>query len=157
MRMTIIPKDNAIVIDGLGLDVDCSSLDPRIHAIQWDGEAGVGSVEWINDPLFPDEWKSNDLFIDLAPYQSLIDAWEYRRDNPPPPPPPNPEYLRVMDAQIRLSALRDDPDRMELLQVLLSDDPIAIRQYVDFNITDIHSAKQFLAKLTLLVAGGIRR
>ena len=35
MRLTIIRSDNMVYVDGEPLTVDCSSLDPSIHAIQW--------------------------------------------------------------------------------------------------------------------------
>jgi hypothetical protein len=36
MRVTIIPQDGLVSIDGVGFDkLDLSSLDPTIHAVQW--------------------------------------------------------------------------------------------------------------------------
>jgi hypothetical protein len=36
MRITVIPSDNCVVIDGIGYnEIDLSSLDSSIHAIQW--------------------------------------------------------------------------------------------------------------------------
>ena len=36
MRITVIPSDKRVVIDGVGYNkIDLSSLDSSIHAIQW--------------------------------------------------------------------------------------------------------------------------
>lgn len=45
MRLTIIPNDNMVIIDGVGAIVDLSHLPATVHAIQWDGSAG--EVEYV--------------------------------------------------------------------------------------------------------------
>jgi hypothetical protein len=36
MRVTIIPSDGLVSIDGEGFsDIDLSSIDPSVHAVQW--------------------------------------------------------------------------------------------------------------------------
>ena len=44
-KLTIIPEDNMVVIDGEGLIVDVV-VDADIHAIQWDEETQVGTIEY---------------------------------------------------------------------------------------------------------------
>ena len=44
-KLTIVPEDNMVVIDGEGLILDVVA-DADIHAIQWDEEAQVGTIEY---------------------------------------------------------------------------------------------------------------
>lgn len=45
MRITIIPSDSRVAINGVGYDgINLSSIDPSIHAVQWydtDGEVEI--------------------------------------------------------------------------------------------------------------------
>ena len=36
-RVTIVPSDNIVIVDGVSAVVDCSHVPPFVHAIQWDG------------------------------------------------------------------------------------------------------------------------
>ena len=64
-KLTIIPEDNMVVIDGEGLIVDVV-VDADIHAIQWDDETQEGTIEYKSDKdttvIGTDE---------IAPYLSL--------------------------------------------------------------------------------------
>lgn len=46
MRITILPPDGNMGIDGEFYPVDLSDIDPAIHAVQWDDAAGEGHVEF---------------------------------------------------------------------------------------------------------------
>ena len=72
--VTIIRADNVVYIDGRPRAVDCSSLDPAIHAIQWNSETERGSIEFVDaDPT--DGFKEpNQAITSVADYQQLIDA-----------------------------------------------------------------------------------
>lgn len=53
MRVTVIPEDQTIIVDGEALKF-AFLADPHIHAIQWYGDHGtiekkVGGAEWFND------------------------------------------------------------------------------------------------------------
>jgi hypothetical protein len=72
MNATIVRPDNIVVVDGLGLAVDCSDLDPVISVVQWGGTAG--HIEYVNPP-YASEFKTNTLINDFAPYQKYVDAW----------------------------------------------------------------------------------
>jgi hypothetical protein len=72
MRVTIIPADNQVYVDGKCRTVDCSALPPDIHAIQWDGTRG--HVEFRNGSS-PEDFRPNRVITDFAPFQNLIDAW----------------------------------------------------------------------------------
>jgi hypothetical protein len=71
MRLTIIKQDNAVYIDGVAREIDCSSLDASFHALQWDGTSG--EVEVCN-PVTK-KLVRNDVIDSIAPYQSFVDAW----------------------------------------------------------------------------------
>ena len=47
-RLTIVPEDNMVVVDGEGISiaVDC---DPDIHALQWNDEKQVGEIEYTDE------------------------------------------------------------------------------------------------------------
>lgn len=86
-RMTIIPIDKFVSIDGVGkspLEFDCAE---NIHAFQWYGE--FGEIEYKayfdGEKLVKPE---NETVISYAQFQSAIDAWE---NYVPPPAPPLPE------------------------------------------------------------------
>lgn len=72
-RITIIPDDNAVYVDGEARTVDCSGIAADVQAVQWFPEKGEGWVErrddmgriWGNQPL-----KSFDA------YQHYVQAWE---------------------------------------------------------------------------------
>jgi len=72
MSETIVRPDNIVVVDGVGLTVDCSGLDPAISVIQWDGAAG--HIEYVNPPN-ASEFKANTPIDDFEPYQKYVDAW----------------------------------------------------------------------------------
>lgn len=71
MRVTIVPGDNLVVIDGVGASVDCSELPLFFHAIHWDGLRG--EIE-----LKPDERgirHGNIRIASIEPWEFLIDRW----------------------------------------------------------------------------------
>ena len=86
-RVTIVPADSLVIVDGRGLHVDCSSLAPDIHAIQWDGLTG-----WVehNDG-------TPNTQVSQAEYDALIAlalaAWESARAAADAPPEPTPEEI----------------------------------------------------------------
>jgi len=53
MRVTIIPSDKAVYLDGEALflaNFAALAVPAAIHAVQWDSDAGVGHVEWTQAP-----------------------------------------------------------------------------------------------------------
>tara|TARA_B110000467_G_scaffold80268_1_gene72582 strand:+ start:541 stop:984 length:444 start_codon:yes stop_codon:yes gene_type:complete len=44
-KLTIVPEDNMVVVDGEALVIDVV-VDADIHAIQWDEETQVGTIEY---------------------------------------------------------------------------------------------------------------
>ncbi len=67
MRVTIIRNDNMVYVDGNPRVVDCSSLAPEVHAVQWYDTWGELEIN-ING------CHSNTQIKDMSPFQALIDA-----------------------------------------------------------------------------------
>lgn len=77
MRLTIIPFDGFVSVDGLGFSgLDLSSFDPSIHAIQWYGE--FGEIE-IKNPV-TGKMVENREITSIEEYQSAIAAWQAAKD-----------------------------------------------------------------------------
>lgn len=86
-RMTIIPADKIVWIDGVERRELEFSIEPHIHAVQWNGE--YGEIEFAsrfdgNSIVKP----ANEFFTDPSRFQSAIDAW-YAWVPPEPLPIPN--------------------------------------------------------------------
>ena len=72
MRVTIVPVDGLVNIDGLRyLGLDLSFIPNNVHAVQWYDT--YGEVE-IKDPV-TGKMISNDDINSLDSYQPAIDAW----------------------------------------------------------------------------------
>jgi hypothetical protein len=70
MRVSIIVKDNTVVVDGQAVfHVDLSAIPSNIHAIQWYGLDG--EVEIINHRGHHVE---NREITDFSPYQQYVDT-----------------------------------------------------------------------------------
>jgi hypothetical protein len=73
MRVTIIPTDGFVSVDGAGYgDLDLSSIDPSVHAVQWWGEAG--EVEVKNPST--GKMVENRGITSLDDFQVALDAWQ---------------------------------------------------------------------------------
>lgn len=84
MRVTIVPSDNFMQIDGRTIWIDLSDIPTNIHAVQWDGVSG--HVEYTNS--------QNVVLQNLSAFQTWIDRWTAARDiEDAPPPPKTPEQL----------------------------------------------------------------
>ncbi len=66
MKVSIIPSDKTIIVDGQALTFDYD-IDPTIHAIQWDGDSG--EIEY-NDGI------ANEQFTDSTLVDTLVSAYE---------------------------------------------------------------------------------
>ena len=73
MIISIIKNDNTVILDGLGYDnLDLSSLDSNIHAIQFNTETNKGHIEFNDGSL-------NKEITSISDYQSIIDAHELQK------------------------------------------------------------------------------
>ena len=67
MKVSIIPSDKTIIVDGQSLTFDYD-IDPTIHALQWDGDSG--EIEYNDDGI------ANEQFTDSTLVDTLVSAYE---------------------------------------------------------------------------------
>lgn len=73
---SIIPEDRVVVIDGqIAQNVDMSGIPPNVHAIQWDGLRGLGTIEYNVDPE-TGELPPPGSFVDAAQYATQVASAE---------------------------------------------------------------------------------
>jgi hypothetical protein len=77
MRLTIIPSDGFVAVNGLGFSgLDLSSFDSSIHAIQWYGE--FGEME-IKNPITGKMIENREI-TSIEEFQGAINAWQTAKD-----------------------------------------------------------------------------
>jgi hypothetical protein len=75
MRVTIIPSDGFVSIDGEGFSgLDLSFMATDIHAVQWYGTDGELERKDNRGKIV-----ANEIFTDISPYQAAIDAWNTKK------------------------------------------------------------------------------
>lgn len=76
MKITIIPQDGVVSIDGVSRSgIDLSSIDPSFHAIQWFGEDGEIEIKNARDKHIENrEITSFDEFAFVIPLWEAADA-----------------------------------------------------------------------------------
>ena len=73
MRLTIIPIDGSISIDGEGFGgLDLSFMDASVHAVQWYGTHG--EIE-VKDPV-TGRMVANEVITSIDAFQPAIDVWQ---------------------------------------------------------------------------------
>jgi hypothetical protein len=76
MRLTIIPSDNFVLVDGVARTVDCSAIPANVHAVQWNGTSGEVEYKTLTcDHCGVRSRKANDAITSIEPYQKIVDAW----------------------------------------------------------------------------------
>lgn len=74
MRVSILPRDGVVSIDGETFsELDLSSMDPNIHAVQWYDTAG--EVEWKEPHPYKLLIVENEPITSLDAFQGALDAW----------------------------------------------------------------------------------
>lgn len=74
MKMTIIPEDGVVVIDGKAYNkIDLSWIDPSYHAVQWYGDQGEIEIYANGKPV------ENRPITSITEFQRAIDAWNKRK------------------------------------------------------------------------------
>lgn len=81
MRVTIVPSDSVVIIDGVAKNPIDLSFMADIHAVQWYGT--WGEVERVGT----DYQHSNERIESIAPYQKAIDLWNNWVEPAPKPWP----------------------------------------------------------------------
>lgn len=73
MRVTIIPVDGFVSVDGVGFDgFDLSFIDVSVHAVQW--YETHGEIE-VKDPV-TGRMVANEVITSINNFQPAIDAWQ---------------------------------------------------------------------------------
>lgn len=92
-RVTIIREDNVVSVDGVFRPVNLGDMDPGIHAVQWDGQAG-----WVeyNDGRGVETLNSIGIFLPILDRYNLA----------APAPAPTPDPTAAAEAEVlRLRAI----------------------------------------------------
>jgi len=77
MRVTILPDDKSVSVDGeVYSDLDLSFLDPTIHAVQWYDTHG--EIE-RKDPVTK-RMTSNEDTTSFDAFQPAVTAWQAKKD-----------------------------------------------------------------------------
>lgn len=82
MRVSIIPDDNIVVIDGRGVKLDLSAFPALrgVHAVQWDTATEVCTIERRGNAAM--------TIGTLAPFQDVFIAAQLKLSEPLPELPP---------------------------------------------------------------------
>src|SRR3990167_5233342 len=99
MKISIVPADGLLSVDGVFRAVDLSDIDQTIHALQFDSDAQRGRV-WFK----AETDKGQADVTDVAPYQVFIDRWVAAEPPPPVPQPLRPKQETVTDLKAALIA-----------------------------------------------------
>ena len=76
MRVTIIPSDDYVSVDGKGFNkLDLSFISANVHAIQWFDTEGEVEIKDSRGRI-----TQNQPIDSIAPYQAAIDAWQLAKD-----------------------------------------------------------------------------
>jgi hypothetical protein len=76
MRVTIIPSDGFVAVDGDGYSaLDLSFMDTNIHALQWYGSDGEIERKDERGRIV-----SNEKITDISPYQPALDSWQVDKE-----------------------------------------------------------------------------
>ena len=73
MRVTIIPIDGSVSVDGKGFGgLDLSFMDASVHAVQW--YETHGEIE-VKDPV-TGRMIANEVITSIDAFQPAIDVWQ---------------------------------------------------------------------------------
>ena len=76
MRVTIIPEDGFVSVDGEGYSkLDLSFMDADIHALQWYETEGEVERKDSRGRI-----TANENITTLTPYQAALDAWQVAKN-----------------------------------------------------------------------------
>lgn len=102
MRVTIVPEDKLVIVNGEARSPLDFIVPSNIHAVQWYGTHG--EVEFVGGSIDVPK-PQNEAITDLAPFQAALDAWAaWTPPEPPPPPPPPPITMLTRSQFFRMLA-----------------------------------------------------
>jgi hypothetical protein len=147
MRVSFIPSDGVAVVNGVARQIDFSGVDPAVHAVQYDTLLDKGRVELtqLNDDDEP--FVVEEKITDFSNYQVYLDRWTAAA--PPAPQSPTAEEIAKTARRVELAT---EATTDTFIDSLRGATPDQIKTFVQNNVTDLASAKVFLAKLAVAVA-----
>jgi hypothetical protein len=113
MKLTIVRSDGLVIKNGKAYgDLDMSSIDPSIHAVQWDDASG--QIEFVvgSDGIKP----VNKPITSIDEFQAVIDEWDAKDYATNHPPAPSPKHLLIA-CVARAKMLLKDTDWSQLPDV----------------------------------------
>lgn len=101
MRITIVPEDGNVGVDGEFRLVDMTGLPDDIWAIQFNTETQKGHVEYREDA--EGNRIPNESITDFSAYQFMVNRWEDAAPAPEPTPEPTiPTVVSMRQARLAL-------------------------------------------------------
>lgn len=73
MRVTIIPEDGLVIVDGVAMEGCQFDIDPNVHAVQWDSEKPKTCKAELHNG-------GSRHIESLDEFQPALDAWQARKD-----------------------------------------------------------------------------
>lgn len=106
MKLTIIPIDGVVGVDGVFRSVSMAGMDAAIHAAHFDDATGEGEIEFRQKGLMPER------ITDRAQFIAFVNRWVAAEPPPPPPPPPPVKQLTVdsLAAALKAKGILSDSD-----------------------------------------------
>ena len=78
MKITIIPEDKTVIVDGVAAsEIDMSGSDQHIHAIQWQDDKG--EIEWKKSS--PTGIHNEEIFS-FEPFEFILDLHQQKISEP---------------------------------------------------------------------------
>jgi len=88
MKVTIVPEDKTVVVDGLAAsNIDMSGIDQHIHAVQW--RDNKGEIEWKESS---EGGMHNEEIFSFERFEFILDRYQQKISEPP-------ERIKVEDLQ----------------------------------------------------------
>jgi len=97
MKLTIIPSDGVVGVDGVFRSVSMAGIDTAIHAVQFDDATSTGEIEFKGRGI------TSTRLTDRTAFQPFIDRWTAAA--PPVIVPPTQAELDDRAARAQLTAL----------------------------------------------------
>lgn len=101
MRMSIIPDDLAVYVDGKRALVDMKGIPAEVHAVQWYGDHG-----WVEFKRNRNGQKDNKMITGLGAYAKFLTRWK---------------EVRIEDLQAVIDEIGDDPELEQVKQRLVDE------------------------------------
>jgi hypothetical protein len=79
VRITIVPEDKTVVVDGVSAsEIDMSGIDEHIHAVQWREDSG--EIEWKESSP---HGLHNEKIFSFERFEFILDLYQQKISEPP--------------------------------------------------------------------------